>query len=143
MVTRTHLNITLHVHCLSCLLLCKTVQKLKFRSNNRGNALSVHPARLMQAYYYLYWYNDKLEKNRVFQTATLREIPAIHRLYFVLVAFLHNVRGESRSFREQQESDFLRLIKNPTHESHSTPSFVLYSLLALSATSIRSLHLLL
>jgi len=70
----------------------------------------------VEASHNLYWNNDTLESNRFFQTAILREIPAIHNFHSVLVAFLHTIRGELRRFREQRQSDFLRLIRNPNHE---------------------------
>jgi len=108
-----------YIVCLLCYCIRqhkKTVTYLQFWRNNRGNALSVVSSRLVEACHNLYWNNDTLESNRFFHTATLREIPAIHNFHFVLVAFLHTIRGELRRFREQWQSDFLRLIRNPNHE---------------------------
>jgi hypothetical protein len=69
----------------------------------------------VEACHNLYWNNDTLESNRFFQTATLREMPAIHSFHSVLLALLLTIRGELRRFREQRQSDFLRLISNPNH----------------------------
>ena len=108
-----------YIACLLCYCIRqpkKAVTYLKLRRNNRGNALSVVSGRLVEACHNLYWSNDTLESNRFFQTATLREILAIHNFHSLLVAFLHTIRGELRRFREQRQSYFFRLIRNPNHE---------------------------
>jgi len=93
-----------YIVCLLCYCIRqhkKSVTYLQLRRNNRGNALLVVSDRWVEACRNMYWNSDTLESNRFFHTATLREIPAILNFHFVLVAFLHTIRGEFRRFREQ------------------------------------------